>query len=167
MSESGLAPALRTDPSRLPGNIHLRTSLPWRRCTNPPERLAAVSWRLLRRCVAGYHATKHNFSHHQGVPLRHSSWWSTPTTQRLFRHPTTSSPALCCRMAAHDGARLDALLRGYSMGSTSMSCYALGAEGLSCTKVAGAARFPAGVPADHPLNPIRTPRLGLHWVSQG
>ena len=51
-------------------------------------------------------------------------------------------------MATHDGAHLDALVRGYAMGSISMTCYGLGAEGLSCTEVEGAALLPAGVPAD-------------------
>ena len=51
-------------------------------------------------------------------------------------------------MAAHDGAHLDALVRGYAMGSISMTCYGLGAERLSFTELEGAASLPAGVPAD-------------------
>jgi len=51
-------------------------------------------------------------------------------------------------MAAEQGARLDPLVRGYAMGSISMSCYGLGAEGLGCAEGEGAASLPAGVPAD-------------------
>lgn len=51
-------------------------------------------------------------------------------------------------MAAARGETLDPLVRGYAMGSLSMTCYGLGAEGLSCTEEAGAATIPAGVPAD-------------------
>lgn len=51
-------------------------------------------------------------------------------------------------MAAQRGAHLDALVRGYAMGSISMTCYGLGAEGLSCRDGDGAASLPAGVPAD-------------------
>jgi len=51
-------------------------------------------------------------------------------------------------MAAAQGAPLDALVRGYAMGSISMSCYGLGTEGLSCAEGEGAASLPAGVPAD-------------------
>jgi len=51
-------------------------------------------------------------------------------------------------MAAEQGARLDPLVRGYAMGSISMSCYGLGAEGLGCAEGEGAAALPADVPAD-------------------
>jgi 4,5-DOPA dioxygenase extradiol len=51
-------------------------------------------------------------------------------------------------MAAEQGAKLDALVRGYAMGSISMSCYGLGAEGLGCAEGEGSASLPADVPAD-------------------
>ena len=51
-------------------------------------------------------------------------------------------------LAAQQGARLDPLVRGYAMGSISMSCYGLGAEGLGCAAGEGAAALPADVPAD-------------------
>ena len=51
-------------------------------------------------------------------------------------------------MAARQESGPDALVRGYALGSISMTCYGLGAEGLSCTDGNGAASLPAGVPAD-------------------
>lgn len=51
-------------------------------------------------------------------------------------------------MAGEDQASLDALVRGYAMGSISMSCYGLGADDLACTAGERAATVPSGVPAD-------------------
>lgn len=51
-------------------------------------------------------------------------------------------------MAMHEGRPLDALVRGYAMGSISMTCYGLGAEALSCIEGEDAATLPPGVPAD-------------------
>lgn len=51
-------------------------------------------------------------------------------------------------MASAGNAGLDALVRGYAMGSISMSCYGLGADGLSCIDGEGAATVPSGVPAE-------------------
>ena len=51
-------------------------------------------------------------------------------------------------MAADQDLPLDALVRGYAMGSISMTCYGLGADGLSCTDAEGAATVPKNVPAD-------------------
>ena len=51
-------------------------------------------------------------------------------------------------MAAEVGEGLDALVRGYAMGSLSMTCYGLGAQGLGCAEGEGAAALPEGVPAD-------------------
>jgi 4,5-DOPA dioxygenase extradiol len=51
-------------------------------------------------------------------------------------------------MAAQRGSRMDAVLRGYSMGSISMTCFGLGAHGLSCEEGNGSASLPKGVPAD-------------------
>ncbi len=51
-------------------------------------------------------------------------------------------------MAAAGGKPLDAVVRGYAMGSLSMTCYGLDANGLSCTEGGNPAVVPAGVPAD-------------------
>lgn len=51
-------------------------------------------------------------------------------------------------MAAEQQSSLQPLVRGYAMGSLSMSCYGLGADGLACTDGEGAATVPSGVPAD-------------------
>lgn len=48
--------------------------------------------------------------------------------------------------AADEGAQ--AILRGYSMGSLSMTCYSVGMDTKDCPKAQGAATIPAGVPAD-------------------
>ena len=52
-------------------------------------------------------------------------------------------------MAAEAGAPLDPLVRGYAMGSLSMTCYGLGAKVVpGCRDAEGAATLPPGVPAD-------------------
>ena len=50
-------------------------------------------------------------------------------------------------MAAASGEKPEPLIRGYAMGSLSMTCYGLGAD-LSCRDEKGAATLPADVPAD-------------------
>jgi len=50
-------------------------------------------------------------------------------------------------MAAEAGAPLEAFLRGYAMGSLSMTCYSLGSD-FACTQAEGAASLPEGVPPD-------------------
>lgn len=50
-------------------------------------------------------------------------------------------------MAAGSSEKPEALIRGYAMGSLSMTCYGLGAE-LECHTESGAATLPADVPAD-------------------
>lgn len=50
-------------------------------------------------------------------------------------------------MAAASGERPEPLIRGYAMGSLSMTCYGLGTE-VACREESGAATLPAGVPAD-------------------
>ena len=50
--------------------------------------------------------------------------------------------------AAAEGGRAEALVRGYAMGSLSMTCYGAGVDVALCETPAGAARLPAGVPAD-------------------
>ena len=51
-------------------------------------------------------------------------------------------------MAAEQGARLDPLVRGYAMGSISMSCYGLGADLELRKHPTCAARLPANVPPE-------------------
>ena len=50
-------------------------------------------------------------------------------------------------VAAASGERPEALIRGYAMGSLSMTCYGLGVD-LACHREEGAAGVPEGVPAD-------------------
>lgn len=50
-------------------------------------------------------------------------------------------------MAAASDSKLEPLVRGYAMGSLSMTCYGLG-TGLACHEERGAATLPAEVPAD-------------------
>ena len=50
-------------------------------------------------------------------------------------------------LAAASGEPMEALVRGYSMGSLSMACYGVGAH-LECERGGGAAELPEGVPAD-------------------
>jgi 4,5-DOPA dioxygenase extradiol len=52
-------------------------------------------------------------------------------------------------VAAASGERMDALLRGYAIGSLSMTCYGVGADvSLDQEQAEGAAMLPEGVPAD-------------------
>lgn len=51
-------------------------------------------------------------------------------------------------LAAAEGAGAQALVRGYAMGSLSMTCYGLGAGDAQAQGVADAAKLPAGVPPD-------------------
>ena len=50
-------------------------------------------------------------------------------------------------LAAASGEAMEPLVRGYAMGSLSMTCYGLGAD-LGCREEEGAAAIPGGVPAD-------------------
>jgi 4,5-DOPA dioxygenase extradiol len=50
-------------------------------------------------------------------------------------------------VAAASNEKPEALIRGYSMGSLSMTCYGVGAD-LGCHEESGAATLPADVPAD-------------------
>jgi 4,5-DOPA dioxygenase extradiol len=50
-------------------------------------------------------------------------------------------------LAAETGEPMEALIRGYAMGSLSMSCYDVG-TGLACREEQGAATIPEDVPAD-------------------
>jgi 4,5-DOPA dioxygenase extradiol len=51
-------------------------------------------------------------------------------------------------LAAAEGAPVEVLVRGYAMGSISMTCYGLGARGILCQEPECAARLPEGVPPD-------------------
>ncbi len=51
-------------------------------------------------------------------------------------------------LAAAEGAGAEALVRGYAMGSISMTCYGLGAKGILREDPCCAARLPEGVPPD-------------------
>lgn len=44
--------------------------------------------------------------------------------------------------------RARALVRGYALGSLSMTCYGVGVEGACPIEASGAAGIPSGVPAD-------------------
>jgi 4,5-DOPA dioxygenase extradiol len=50
-------------------------------------------------------------------------------------------------LASQSGEQMEALVRGYSMGSLSMTCFGVGAD-LGCLEAAGAAELPEDVPAD-------------------
>lgn len=51
-------------------------------------------------------------------------------------------------LAAARNEQLVPLVRGYAMGSLSMTCYGLGADNLACSEEGGAATVPGNVPAD-------------------
>jgi len=51
-------------------------------------------------------------------------------------------------LAAAEGHGAEALVRGYSLGSISMSCYGVGMPPGACENAAGAARLPQHVPPD-------------------
>jgi 4,5-DOPA dioxygenase extradiol len=51
-------------------------------------------------------------------------------------------------LAAAEGRSAKPMIKGYSMGSLSMTCYGIAAEGLGCNEPEGAAKLPEGTPAD-------------------
>lgn len=51
-------------------------------------------------------------------------------------------------LAATSGEDVQALLRGYSMGSLSMTCYGVGMDGVECESAEGAASLPDGILPD-------------------
>lgn len=75
---------------------------------------------------------------------------SHPDFSRAVPTPDHFIPLLyVAGLAAAANAPADALVRGYAMGSLSMTCYGLGAEvALSSNEAEGAAELPAGVPPD-------------------
>ena len=50
-------------------------------------------------------------------------------------------------IAAESGERMKPFLKGYAMGSLSMTCYGVGAD-FKCVEAEGAAEIPEGIPAD-------------------
>lgn len=57
-------------------------------------------------------------------------------------------PLLYTAGLAAAGDKVEAFLRGYAMGSLSMSCYGIGMDDLPCREGEGAAALPRGVPGD-------------------
>jgi 4,5-DOPA dioxygenase extradiol len=57
-------------------------------------------------------------------------------------------PLLYTAALAASGEGATAFLRGYAMGSLSMTCFGIGMEGLPCIEGEGAAGLPAGIPGD-------------------
>jgi 4,5-DOPA dioxygenase extradiol len=51
-------------------------------------------------------------------------------------------------IAAAESKPAEALIRGYSMGSLSMTCYGVGTDSFGCSQPEGAAKLPAGTPSD-------------------
>jgi 4,5-DOPA dioxygenase extradiol len=71
-----------------------------------------------------------------------------PDYARAVPTPDHFIPLLyLCGLAAEDGSAR-ALLRGYALGSISMTCYGLGTDLSLCERPEGAAGLPPGVPAD-------------------
>lgn len=81
--------------------------------------------------------------------------WSDPTAANLEFDFDYEQPALSANqesddvagMAAAVGEKPKPLIRGYAMGSLSMTCYGVDAA-LDCSQQTGAATIPADVPAD-------------------
>jgi 4,5-DOPA dioxygenase extradiol len=57
-------------------------------------------------------------------------------------------PLLYTAALAASDAGATAFLRGYAMGSLSMTCFGIGMEGLPCIEGEGAAGLPEGIPGD-------------------
>lgn len=57
-------------------------------------------------------------------------------------------PLLYTAALAASGGGATAFLRGYAMGSLSMTCFGIGMEGLPCIEGEGAAGLPEGIPGD-------------------
>jgi 4,5-DOPA dioxygenase extradiol len=74
---------------------------------------------------------------------------SHPDYARAVPTPEHFIPLLYIAGLATKSAAPEAILRGYALGSLSMTCYAVGAESLSAAPGTGAATLPDGVPPDN------------------
>ena len=72
-----------------------------------------------------------------------------PDYQRAVPTPEHFAPLLYVAGLATKAEPPKAIVRGYALGSLSMTCYAVGADFLDQTKGAGAAPLPEDVPADN------------------
>ena len=72
-----------------------------------------------------------------------------PDYERSVPTPDHFIPLLYLAGLAAEEGSASALLRGYSMGSLSMTCYGIGVEAASCETGLGAATLPAGVPGEN------------------
>src|SRR3546814_1420230 len=73
-----------------------------------------------------------------------------PNFRRAVPTPEHFLPlAYVAGLAATDECSSKALLRGYSMGSLSMSCYGVGADQLGCQEGKHVATVPGGVDPEH------------------
>lgn len=71
-----------------------------------------------------------------------------PDFQLAVPTPDHFIPLLYTAGLAATGSGAKSLIRGYAMGSLSMTCYGVGTEGLPCEEADGSAMLPEGVPAD-------------------
>jgi 4,5-DOPA dioxygenase extradiol len=71
-----------------------------------------------------------------------------PDYERSVPTPDHFIPLLYLAGLAAEEGSASALLRGYSMGSLSMTCYGVGVDSADCKEAVGAATLPAGAPAD-------------------
>ena len=77
-----------------------------------------------------------------------ASWPSIRITIWPCRRPTISFRCSTLAGLAAASGRAEPLLRGYAMGSLSMTCYGVGADGDGCEQGEGAAGLPDGVPPE-------------------
>jgi 4,5-DOPA dioxygenase extradiol len=71
-----------------------------------------------------------------------------PDYQMAVPTPDHFIPLLYTAGLAAEKSDAKALLRGYALGSLSMTCYGVGMEGVHCEEAEGAAALPQGVPPD-------------------